>query len=73
MEMNVQYKFIDKLVEEKNQVTVFTINGYRMNGVITCQDQETIMIESGDMKQLVYKNAISTIAMRYCNECKDCS
>ncbi len=54
-------KFIIKLIETKAQVTVFLINGIKLSGVITDNDESTLYLQRDQHTQLVYKNAISTI------------
>ncbi|OUU16014.1 MAG: RNA chaperone Hfq [Crocinitomicaceae bacterium TMED45] len=54
-------KFIIKLIETKAQVTVFLINGIKLSGVITENDESTLYLQRDQHTQLVYKNAISTI------------
>ena len=54
-------KFIKKLIDTKAQVTVFLINGIKLSGVITENDESTLYLQRDQHTQLVYKNAISTI------------
>ncbi len=54
-------KFITKLIDTKAQVTVFLINGIKLSGVITENDESTLYLQREQHTQLVYKNAISTI------------
>ena len=54
-------KFIKKLIDTKAQLTVFLINGIKLSGVITENDESTLYLQRDQHTQLVYKNAISTI------------
>lgn len=62
MESNVQNAFLHKLKDTQEQVSLFTTNGFRMIGVITAFDQDTVVIKDGNRHMIVYKHAISTIA-----------
>lgn len=61
MSTNIQNDFLDKLQNERKPVTVITINGFQMKGFIEGHDQDTILVDVYGRKQLIYKNAISTI------------
>ena len=47
--------------QRKNSVTVFLINGVKLQGVITWFDNFCILLRRDGQSQLVYKHAISTI------------
>lgn len=59
--MALQDKFLSTLKAEKSPVTVFLINGVKLEGRIAHFDNFSICLERQDHKQLVYKHAISTI------------
>ena len=42
-------------------VTVFLINGVKLQGIITQQDEESLLLRRDGHTQLVYKHAVSTI------------
>ncbi|MGD2002832.1 MAG: RNA chaperone Hfq, partial [Paracoccaceae bacterium] len=46
---------------QKISVTVFLINGVKLQGVITWFDNFCILLRRDGQSQLVYKHAISTI------------
>ena len=58
---NLQYAFLNQVRKEKNSVTVFLINGVKLQGVITWFDNFCILLRRDGQSQLVYKHAISTI------------
>jgi host factor-I protein len=47
--------------KRKVKVTIFLINGVRIQGKIRSFDTFTILVEDGRQQTLVYKHAISTI------------
>ena len=58
---NLQDAFLNQVRKEKNSVTVFLINGVKLQGVITWFDNFSILLRRDQHVQLVYKHAISTI------------
>ena len=58
---NLQVAFLNQVRKEKNSVTVFLINGVKLQGVITWFDNFCILLRRDGQSQLVYKHAISTI------------
>ncbi|MBO6289214.1 MAG: RNA chaperone Hfq [Alphaproteobacteria bacterium] len=57
----VQSDFFDDLINEKISVTVFLINGVKLQGIITKQDEESLLLRRDGHTQLVYKHAVSTV------------
>ena len=58
---NLQDAFLNQVRKEKNSVTVFLINGVKLQGVITWFDNFCLLLRRDGQSQLVYKPAISTI------------
>lgn len=58
---NVQDVFLNKIRKEKMTVTVFLVNGVKLQGVITWFDNFSMLLRRESHIQLVYKHAISTI------------
>ena len=58
---NVQDVFLNKIRKEKITVTVFLINGVKLQGIITWFDNFSMLLRRESHVQLVYKHAISTI------------
>ncbi|MBO6043345.1 MAG: RNA chaperone Hfq [Acetobacter sp.] len=42
-------------------VTVFLVNGVKLQGFITYFDDQVVLLRRDDQTQLVYKHAISTV------------
>lgn len=59
--VNVQDVFLNHVRKNKNSLTIFLINGVKLQGVVTWFDQATILLRREGHSQLVYKHAISTI------------
>ncbi len=58
---NLQDVFLNSVRKEKTSVTIFLINGVKLQGVITWFDNFCILLKREGVTQLVYKRAISTI------------
>jgi host factor-I protein len=58
---NVQDVFLNTVRKEKAPVTVFLVNGVKLQGVITWFDNFSVLLRRDVTCQLVYKHAISTI------------
>jgi host factor-I protein len=58
---NLQDAFLNHVRKTKIPVTVFLINGVKLQGVITWFDNFCILLRRDGQSQLVYKHAISTI------------
>lgn len=58
---SVQDVFLNKIRKDKQNVTVFLVNGVKLQGVVTWFDNFSILLRRDSHAQLVYKHAISTI------------
>lgn len=58
---NVQDVFLNNIRKQKVPVTVFLVNGVKLQGIVTWFDNFCILLRRDAMSQLVYKHAISTI------------
>ena len=58
---NVQDVFLNHVRKSKTPVTVFLVNGVKLQGIITWFDNFCLLLRRDGHSQLVYKHAISTI------------
>ena len=58
---NLQDAFLNNIRKSKISVTIFLINGVKLQGVITWFDSFCVLLRRDGQSQLVYKSAISTI------------
>ncbi len=58
---NVQDVFLNHIRKNKTSVTVFLINGVKLQGIITWFDNFSVLLRRDGHTQLIYKHAISTI------------
>jgi len=58
---NVQDVFLNHVRKNKLPVTVFLVNGVKLQGIITWFDNFSVLLRRDAHSQLVYKHAISTV------------
>jgi host factor-I protein len=58
---NLQDAFLNNVRKNKAPITVFLVNGVKLQGIITWFDNFCILLRRDTNVQLVYKHAISTI------------
>ncbi len=58
---NVQDVFLNHIRKNKVPVTVFLVNGVKLQGIITWFDNFSVLLRRDAHSQLVYKHAISTV------------
>jgi host factor-I protein len=58
---NVQDVFLNNIRKNKIPVTVFLVNGVKLQGIVTWFDNFSVLLRRDAHSQLVYKHAISTI------------
>ncbi len=58
---NVQDVFLNTIRKDKASVTVFLVNGVKLQGIVTWFDNFSVLLKRDNTCQLVYKHAISTI------------
>jgi host factor-I protein len=58
---NLQDAFLNHVRKTKVPVTIFLVNGVKLQGVITWFDNFCVLLRRDGQSQLVYKHAISTV------------
>jgi host factor-I protein len=58
---NLQDVFLNAVRKQKIPVTMFLVNGVKLQGVITWFDNFSVLLRRDGHSQLVYKHAISTV------------
>ena len=58
---NLQDNFLNTVRKTKNPVTLFLVNGVKLQGIITWFDNFSVLLRREGTVQLVYKHAISTV------------
>ena len=60
-QQNLQDTFLNAVRKSKAAVTIFLVNGVKLQGNITWFDNFCVLLRRDGQSQLVYKHAISTI------------
>jgi host factor-I protein len=58
---NLQDVFLNTVRKTRTPVTMFLVNGVKLQGVITWFDNFSVLLRRDGHSQLVYKHAISTV------------
>ena len=58
---NLQDVFLNHVRKDKVPVTLFLVNGVKLQGVVTWFDNFCVLLKREGQVQLVYKHAISTV------------
>jgi host factor-I protein len=60
---NVQDGFLNNLRRDRVNVTIYLMGGVKLTGKIRSFDKFSLVLESGNLEQLIFKHAISTISV----------
>lgn len=58
---NLQDAFLNQVRKQKIPLTIFLVNGVKLNGIVSWFDNFCVLLKRDGIAQLVYKHAISTI------------
>jgi host factor-I protein len=58
---SLQDAFLNSVRKTKTPLTIFLVNGVKLQGVVTWFDSFCVLLRRDGQSQLVYKHAISTI------------
>jgi host factor-I protein len=58
---SLQDAFLNHLRKNKTPLTIFLVNGVKLQGIVTWFDNFCVLLRRDGHSQLVYKHAISTI------------
>jgi host factor-I protein len=59
--LNLQDVFLNQIRKDTIPVTIFLLNGFQIKGFVRGFDNFTVVMDSDNKQQLIYKHAISTI------------
>lgn len=62
-QQNVQDGFLNNLRKDRVNVTIYLMGGVKLTGKIRSFDKFSVVLESGNLEQLIFKHAISTISV----------
>ena len=59
---NIQDVFLNNARRDKTTTTIYLLSGVKLTGRIKSFDKYSVILESNNQEQLVFKHAISTVA-----------
>ncbi len=60
---NIQDSFLNTARKERMNITLYLLSGVKLTGRIRSFDKYSVVLETNNQEQLIFKHAISTIAM----------
>lgn len=60
---NIQDTFLNTARKEKFPITLYLLSGVKLTGKIRSFDKYSVVMESNNQEQLIFKHAISTVVM----------
>ena len=57
----LQYPFLNALRKEHVPVSIYLVNGIKLQGQVESFDQYVVLLRNTSVTQMVYKHAISTV------------
>jgi host factor-I protein len=58
---NIQDSFLNNARKEKGVVTIYLLSGVKLSGRIRSFDKYSLVMETNNQEQLIFKHAISTV------------
>jgi host factor-I protein len=60
---NIQDGFLNNARKERTAVTIYLLSGVKLSGRIRSFDKYSVVLESNNQEQLIFKHAISTVVL----------
>ncbi|MBV9622408.1 MAG: RNA chaperone Hfq [Acidobacteria bacterium] len=60
---NIQDNFLNTARKERSSITIYLMSGVKLTGRIRSFDKYSVVLETNNQEQLIFKHAISTVAV----------
>ena len=60
---NIQDTFLNAARKERSSITIYLMSGVKLTGRIRSFDKYSVVLETNNQEQLIFKHAISTVAV----------
>jgi host factor-I protein len=60
---NIQDSFLNTARKDKSVITIYLLSGVKLAGRIRSFDKYSVVLETNNQEQLIFKHAISTVVM----------
>jgi host factor-I protein len=58
---NIQDSFLNNARKEKSVITIYLLSGVKLSGRIKSFDKYSLVLETNNQEQLIFKHAVSTV------------
>src|SRR5206468_5706944 len=58
---NIQDSFLNNARKEKSVITIYLLSGVKLSGRIKSFDKYSLVLETNNEEQLIFKHAVSTV------------
>ena len=62
-QQNIQDSFLNTARKERNNITIYLVSGVKLTGRIRLFDKYSVVLETSNQEQLIFKHAISTVVV----------
>ena len=60
---NIQDSFLNTARKDKSVITIYLLSGVKLSGRIRSFDKYSLVLETNNQEQLIFKHAVSTVVM----------
>jgi len=60
---NIQDTFLNTARKERTNITIYLLSGVKLTGRIRSFDKYSVVLDTNNQEQLIFKHAISTVSM----------
>jgi len=60
---NIQDSFLNTARKDKSVITIYLLSGVKLTGRIRSFDKYSVVLETNNQEQLIFKHAISTVVI----------
>ena len=62
-QQNIQDTFLNSARKERHNITIYLVSGVKLTGRIRSFDKYSVVLETSNQEQLIFKHAISTVVI----------
>jgi host factor-I protein len=62
-QQNIQDSFLNTARKERHSITIYLVSGVKLTGRIRSFDKYSVVLETSNQEQLIFKHAISTVVI----------
>jgi host factor-I protein len=62
-QQNIQDTFLNTARKERHNITIYLVSGVKLTGRIRSFDKYSVVLETSNQEQLIFKHAISTVVI----------